>query len=147
MNTGNKSGIIRRLEKYLNKLLQWIICALHMIELCLRHLIISIDGNTRGPFIFSGPIGKKLESCENLKIVKYEVIPFKCDVQTTDSRVYSSDQKYLHDICISISNGVCDDKVAKRSPGKMNHARWLTTGNRILRLYVSTSKPSNNLLI
>lgn len=33
------------------------------------------------------------------------------------------------------------------NPGTIHHARWLTTANRILRLYVSTSNPSNSLSI
>jgi hypothetical protein len=31
------------------------------------------------------------------------------------------------------------------SPGALNHARWLTLANRVLRLYVSEKKPSANL--
>ena len=34
-----------------------------------------------------------------------------------------------------------------RSPGKLSHAKWLTVANRILRLYISKTSPSNNLLI
>lgn len=33
----------------------------------------------------------------------------------------------------------------KRNPGLISHARWLTTANRILRLYIGTRKPSHNL--
>ena len=32
------------------------------------------------------------------------------------------------------------------SPGKLAHSRWLTTANRILRLYVATEEPSDTLL-
>ena len=32
-----------------------------------------------------------------------------------------------------------------RNPGCLNHSRWLTTANRILRLYVSDKEPSDNL--
>src|SRR6218665_3229421 len=32
-----------------------------------------------------------------------------------------------------------------RNPGCLNHSRWLTTANRILLLYVSDKKPSENL--
>lgn len=35
--------------------------------------------------------------------------------------------------------------MASKSPGKMSHARWLTMANRILRLYVSTPDPSDNM--
>ncbi|KAB0805378.1 hypothetical protein PPYR_02348 [Photinus pyralis] len=50
-------------------------------------------------------------------------------------------------MCGAISKGTVDEKLSKRSPGKMVHSRWLTTANRILRLYVSTDEPSENLVI
>lgn len=31
-------------------------------------------------------------------------------------------------------------------PGKMNKARWLTTANRILRLYIATKKPTKKFI-
>ena len=48
-------------------------------------------------------------------------------------------------MCHSIHCGNVSDQLAKRSPGKMFHARWLTKANRILRLYVSLSDPSENI--
>lgn len=57
----------------------------------------------------------------------------------------SQDQKYLLDICIGISNGKCADNLSHRSPGALNHARWLTLANRSLRLYIASSKPSKKL--
>ncbi|CAH1099833.1 unnamed protein product [Psylliodes chrysocephalus] len=57
----------------------------------------------------------------------------------------STDQKYLYDICDAISKGTVDENLSTRSPGKILHSRWLTTANRILRLYVSTAEPSENL--
>ncbi|GBM71293.1 hypothetical protein AVEN_173865-1 [Araneus ventricosus] len=45
---------------------------------------------------------------------------------------------------------VCSSKVnrnlEKRQPGKLNLAHWFTTANRILKFYISTSDPSNELL-
>ena len=35
--------------------------------------------------------------------------------------------------------------MASRSPGKLSHARWLTLANRLLRTYISTTKPSESL--
>lgn len=48
-------------------------------------------------------------------------------------------------MCNSISKGYCEIDLSHRSPGCMNHARWLTTANRILRLYVSTADPWQEL--
>lgn len=59
----------------------------------------------------------------------------------------STDQKYLFQMCCAIRDGNCPTNLATKDPGKMSHARWLTTANRVLRLYVSTINPSLNLPI
>ena len=46
----------------------------------------------------------------------------------------------------AVSRGLLPDDLAKKSPGSLNHARWLTTANRILRLSVSIDEPSPNLI-
>lgn len=69
INVRKYGGIIRLLEKRLNKPLQWIICLLHMNELPFQHLFIHIDGATSGPQTFTGTIGKQLEKCENKCVV------------------------------------------------------------------------------
>ena len=38
-------------------------------------------------------------------------------------------------------------QLSSRNPGALCHSRWLTAANRLLRLYVSTKDPSNNLII
>lgn len=61
VNTGNKNGIIKRLEMYVGHKLHWFVCLLHTNELPLRHLFLKVDGSkTTGPNQFSGPIGKAL---------------------------------------------------------------------------------------
>ena len=39
VNTGSRGGVILRLEKVINRPLQWLICQLHGNELPLRHLM------------------------------------------------------------------------------------------------------------
>ena len=63
-NTGWKNGIIRCLERKIERPLQWIICLLHFNELPFRALFIHLDGVTEGPSSFTGPIGKELKGCE-----------------------------------------------------------------------------------
>lgn len=58
----------------------------------------------------------------------------------------STDQQYLLDICHAVSTGICPDKLSSKAPGNMSHARWLTTANRILRLYIAEKKPCKNLV-
>lgn len=46
------------------------------------------------------------------------------------------------DISRAVRSGTCPDDLHCREPGHIYKARWLTTANRILRLYISTSRPS-----
>lgn len=71
VNTGRKNGIISRMEQRLDRPLQWLICQLHANELPLRHLLSSLDGPTSGPVAFSGPIGRNLKNCENMKVIRF----------------------------------------------------------------------------
>ena len=58
--TGNKAGFIRCLEEKLGRPLQWVVCLLHCNELPLRHVFLELDGTTKSPDSFSGPLRKKL---------------------------------------------------------------------------------------
>ena len=148
VNVGWKSGILRRLEEKLKRPLHWIICQLHSNELPLRHLLIQLDGKTGGPRQFTGLIGKLLyeTNFENLQIDDFQ--PISADVIEIDedySTDISSDQKYLFEMYQVVSTGVCQPSLASRKPGVMAHSRWLTTASRVLRLYVSTEDPPENL--
>lgn len=146
-NTGAKGGIIRIIESRLGRSLHWFVCQLHGNELPLRHLFQSLDGRTTGPNSFTGPIGILLQKCETLPLTKYKSIEIDIDLPSLDSKDLSTDQRYLFEIWNAVVNGVCSNELANRSPGKLNHARWLTFANRILRLYVGTENPSQNLVI
>ena len=144
VNTGNKNGIIAILEKRIGKPLQWIICQLHANELPLRHLITKLEGKTTGPVGFTGKIGKQLKDCEMRPIVDFQRIPGEQIILDTDD--LSTDQKYLLDVYHAVSSGNCSESMACRQPGKMAHSRWLTTANRILRLYMATESPDESFI-
>lgn len=59
--------------------------------------------------------------------------------------VYLTSQRVVYNICQAIDKGSCDENLSKKNPGKIVHSRWLTTANRILRLYVATENASENL--
>lgn len=143
VNVGYENGVIKVLENKLGRSLQWIPCLYHLNELPLRALIVKLDGPTSGPNAYSGKIGGKLKLCDALPIVPFQRRQFQLSVDNTaflsDLR---ADQLYLYDMCTAILNGHVSERLAKKSPGKMNHARWLTTANRVLRLYVATKKPT-----
>lgn len=144
-NTGNKNGIITLLEKEARKPLQWIICLFHGNELPLRHLYKFLDGKTTGPETYSGDIGKALENCEKQTVIDFQRIEGNLPDKLRVLKDLSTDQKYLLEICVAVSSGICTPDLAARNPGKLSHSRWLTTANRILRLYISNKNPSENL--
>ena len=57
----------------------------------------------------------------------------------------SVDQTMLYRCCRAIITGKCPADLAKRSIGKLNHARWITLAVRILFVYMGTASPSYKL--
>jgi hypothetical protein len=144
VNTGRTGGVIRLLEDELQRPLQWLICQLHFNELPLRHLLLHLDGVTSGPRSFSGPIGKQMSTCEKSPIVAFS--PIDVNLPDMTDVTLSTDQQYLYKMCKAVGSGSCSTDIARREPGTLSHARWLTAANRLLRLYVSTKTPHDNLV-
>lgn len=71
--------------------------------------------------------------------------PILSELPLMDFADLSTDQKYLYEITVAISSNNLSADLANRNSGKITHSRWLTIANRILRLYVSSVKPSKNL--
>ncbi|GBM52562.1 hypothetical protein AVEN_138532-1 [Araneus ventricosus] len=134
---------IRCLEFKYGKPLQWVICLLQFNELTLRHLFVTLDGPTNGPKSHSGNIGKVLLTCETLPVTNFEIIDG--ELPTTDRRDLSKDQMYLLEISQTVRSSNCSDELARRSPVTLSLSCWLTTTNRVLRLYVSSPATSLNL--
>ena len=146
VNTGSKGGVIRQLELKLEKPLHWFVCQLHANELPLRHLIQKLDGKTTGPRGYTGVIGKELENCEKQQVVKFAAI--ESDMPEVSEDVVeqlSTDQKYLYEMVTAVSKGHVPERLARTTPGKMAHSRWLTTASRVLRLYVTKTEPFEHL--
>ncbi|GBP79762.1 hypothetical protein EVAR_56670_1 [Eumeta japonica] len=115
-----------------------------MNELPLRHLFFHLDGSTSGPKSYNGPIGKVLENCGELPVIKFQKIEGGMLPDMTDD--LSTDQKYLHRIVTAIISGTFPDDLGHKSPGKLSHTRWLTRANRLLRFYVATENPTSPLV-
>ena len=116
---------------------------MHANELPLQHLLSYLDGSTTKPKAFSGSTGKALVNCEKLPVVTFEKIDVTLPkVKLKDLR---TDQKYLWEMCEAISKSECLLALPKKTLGILNHSRWLTTANRLLRLYVASEDPSMNL--
>lgn len=150
VNTGPYAGIVCLLEKHLQKPVHWFVCLLHANELPLRHLIKDLDGNTTGPTAWSGPIGRSItKDVWNEEIAQFNRIEFKCNIDNIDSVAasFSTDQKYLFNICKAISTGNFSEELAAQVIGNLSHSRWHTTASRLLRKYASSPKPSANLCL
>ena len=107
-----------------------------------------MDGTTKSPSSFTGPIGKILEG----DVSEWSVVNF-VPIITTDVIVLppdvvedlSNDQNYGYRMCLAIKNGLVSNELGRLNVGPISHSRWLTLACRILRLYVSQTNPDNNL--
>ncbi|KAK3931073.1 Differentially expressed in FDCP 6 [Frankliniella fusca] len=102
----------------------------------------TFDGATGGPNTWTGPIGQQLKTCQELPVVKFQPIALDLPDPELDSAVLSTDQRYCLDIARAISTGTCPPALAARDPGIVNHSRWGTTANRVMRVYIGTRRPS-----
>ncbi|GBO37507.1 hypothetical protein AVEN_222804-1 [Araneus ventricosus] len=102
---------------------------------------------TAGPREFCQPLGKAIKTYQELPVAPFSSINVENMPHNIDRMVLSNDQQYLYDICLAISRGECYSDLALRKPGPVVHSRWLTIAGGILRLYVATEKPSDNLII
>jgi hypothetical protein len=142
VNTGKYGGVIRLLEKRLNRPLQWIVCLLHMNELPLRHLFSKLDGTTTGPATYSGVIGKLLDDCEKQNIVAFEKIEGVLP-DISDAKDLSANQRYLYEITSAVIRGECYSDLANGS-----RAKCLTPGGlpKPTEFCDYTSQPRNQKL-
>ena len=114
----------------------------------MKKIFVDIDGPTKGPNLYSGPIGILLDSCVALPVAKFPIleIPPQFLADLIDNDDLSSDQRYLRDIVIGISTGNISESLSNRSPGKLGYARWLTTANRVLRVYIYNAIPTYDMV-
>ena len=147
VNTGYENGVFACLESFIGRPLQRFICLLHANELPLRAAITHYVGRTIGPDKHEGSISKQIHNPQltELPIVNSKSVSSEFPVIEEVHKDLSTDQLYLYDICQGIIAGKIDPGLAARHPGTIGHAQWLTTASSILRLYVSTEKPSNKL--
>jgi hypothetical protein len=152
-NTGKNNGIIRRLEKSLGRPLQWLICLLHANELPFRKYFSVVDGGeTKGPKTSCGEIGSVLDfDPKDKPVVAFMSLPGKVvDISENVKKELNTDQLYFLRVCLAVQKGYHNNKdvpfLQMAQPGNLNHSRWLTKANRILRLYMSETAPSEPLM-
>ena len=147
--TGVNNGAIRCMEEIIYRPLQWAICLLHLNELPLRHVFITLDGTTKSPDAFSGPIGSNLgDTVSNWEVVNFKKIPNPNFPILPNDVIddLSTDQFNAYRICSAVMLGTLDPDLSLLEIGPMCHSRWLTLACRILRYYVSRKNPDKNLI-
>nr|XP_047142916.1 uncharacterized protein LOC124817150 [Hydra vulgaris] len=136
-NTGWKKGLVTAVEKKNNSKLHIIGCSLHQNELPFRAIFEYLDGGTKSPNLFSGPIGKLCENnYQDLPQVDFIKISSHVDNIHFDKKTLkdlSSDQRLLLEYVLGVSN--VDHKYSKWKIGPLNHARWLNLAIRLLCLW------------
>lgn len=140
VNTGWQGGVMHWVEAKLNRKLIWLVCALHTNELPLRHLITELDGKTLTNNKWSGTIGNMLDTATELEInPSFASLFFPEPLTPCDDIVkdLSTDQAYCYRITQAIRTGVLPTDLALLEIGPVSHSRWLTTANRICRIWVS----------
>ena len=141
VNTGYKGGSIHYLEVGLGRRLVWIICQLHTNELPLRHLIIDLDGPTASGNKFTGPLGQMLDQVENMPYnPRFKAVkpgPSFPDLSQDIINDLSTDQQYGYRMILAISSGSVPEDLFLLAIGNVSLARWLTTANRFLKMWVS----------
>jgi hypothetical protein len=138
-NTGWKSGLVTAVEKKINSKLHIIGCSLHQNELPFRAIFKHLDGGTKSPNLFSGPIGKLCENnYQDLPQVDFIKISGHLDnihFHEKTLKDLSCDQRLLLEYVLGVSKGNVDHKYAKWKIGPLNHSRWLTLAIRLLCIW------------
>ena len=83
-------------------------------ELPLRHLFQALNGATTGPSGFFGSIGKRLVTCSEQPVFSFEPVQLTEELSNVDPKELSTDQRYLLEMCNSISIGECSVDLAMR---------------------------------
>ena len=138
-NTGYKGGTHCHLEKLLGRRLFWAICQIHTNELLLRHLITAIDGPTCSDKGFQGPVGSLLSKVNDMPYnPDFRALPGGEDLINLPEEVVnkmSTDQKSCYKLVGAVKAGSLPPSLQEMLCGKLCHARWLTTAQRIIFLW------------
>ena len=135
MNTGWRNGVHVSFERLVDHRVVWSICLLHTNELPLRHLIIKIDGPTSSDRGFSGPVCKNLSKVEEMEFdPDFVAIPEidLIDIPDAILQNMSHDSRQCYLLLQGIKTGSLPPNLQYMKCGPMSHARWTTTGERLL---------------
>ena len=143
-NTGCEGGLVTILENKTQRKLHIIGCSLHQNKLSFRAVFKHLDGSTKSPPAFTGPLEKLCETDHHdLPKVEFTQLSgpldhMKFDKTTLDD--LSSDQRLLLEYVLRVSKGEVNPRFAVRKIGPLNHAR-LTLAIRLMCLWTRGAYP------
>ena len=128
---------------------------MHNIELVLRKVFVTIDGETHSGEVYIGAIGQLISGSNNrgLGLVeRYMIVqftPIKGEVcQLHPSFLQNADIRNLHTVMLLVQSGPSQiDEQFSITTGPVNQARWVTTATNILCLYMITEDPWDDLVL
>ena len=139
MNTGWKGGTHALLEELLGRRLYWGICILHTNELPLRHLIILLDGPTCSDKGFTGEVCSLLSKVHEMPYdPEFRALPGGEELIILTEAVLakmSTDQCQCYKLVKAVKEGRLPKEMQEMMCGPLCHARWLTTGQRLVYMW------------
>lgn len=120
------------MEKHLQRSLQWFVCLFHFNDYTSKLGNYNVFLFILGKFYY-----KVVPNFESITMAEMPQNILGWDLR--------ADQKYLCDMVRAVDSDSCDARLTSIKPGPLKLARWLTTASRILRLYVTQIKSSENI--
>lgn len=124
-NVGADNGVIRQFEENLGRPLHRIFCLLHLLEIILKAVICFYYGENIVKFKNIGQINEAINNCHTFPITKFEKVELANMplIDSFDSSLLNTDQKYLYDIGKAVSNGTVNETLALLKPGDIGGPR------------------------
>ena len=119
-------------------------CSLYKNELPFRALFKHLDGTTKSPTTFNGPLGKLCANdCHNLPKKSFSAVenPLEFHFGMKDMDSLSSDQRLLYEYTVGISRGKVDPRFTSWKIGRLNQVRWWTLTIRLMCLWTRGAYP------
>ena len=122
---------------------------LHTNELPLCHLIAITDGPTSSDKGFTGDVCSLLSKVQDMEYDPgFKAMPkgeTLINIPETILKTMSTDQKQCYKLVIAVKSGNLPQEQREMLCGPINHARWLTTAQRIIFLW--TRKHGQNIKV
>ena len=147
---GNEGGVCYLVETFLGRNLSRAFCLIHFIELPFKILMKHYLGDTTGPSARDGMLGEDISELPSnaREMVDFETI--SGNLEEVDKELIDNyDQYYAYHLAMGIQKGAeylrQIFKGTPPLPSKLYHARFLLTALHIMRLYIQSNDPSDDL--